>query len=47
MLVKVFGFLLDVWHEPSVHQSLPPVLAHHNAQHFAFAAGVVICLAHA
>ena len=46
-LVKVFGFLLDAWHEPLVHQSYPPVLGHHSAQHSASAAAVISYLAHA
>ena len=46
MLGWVFGFLPDTWHEPSVHQSYPPKIGHHDAQHSASTAGAVACLAH-
>ena len=47
MVAMVFGFLLGVWHEPSMHQSCSPVLGHLNAQHSASTTDVVAYLAHA
>ena len=47
MVVIVFGFLLGVWHELSMHQPCPPVLGHLNAQYSAYTTGVVTYLAYA
>ena len=46
-LMKVFGLLLDAWHEPSVHQSYPPVLGNHETQHLVFTTAAGTYLAHA
>ena len=47
MVVMVFGFLLGVWHEPSMHQSCPPVLGYLDVQHSPSTTGVAAYLANA
>ena len=47
VILALSGFLLDAWHEPSMHQSYPLGLNHHGAQHSASTADATAYLAHA
>ena len=47
VILVLFTFPLDAWHEPLMHQSYPLGIVHHNAQHSASTADAAAYPAHA
>ena len=47
VILVLFTFLLDAWHEPLMHQSYPRGLDHHDAQHSVSTADAAAYRAHA
>ena len=47
VILVLFTFPLDAWHEPLMHQSYPLGLDRHDSQHSAFTADAAAYPAHA